>query len=72
MSLIKIFSGNTYTSENTDLAILVIKVRYRGEEYIKFKGKLFNKYNGIEYEHRNYKVYYNNITHWKRLDNERF
>ena len=64
---IDILSGNTYTADNTDLAIFIEKVRYRGDEYIKVKGKVFNKYNGIVYERKNLKLYYRLIGHWTAL-----
>ena len=34
------------------------------------KAKIANRYNGIVYEQKITKIYFKNISHWKRLDNE--
>ncbi len=61
-------SGASYYTENSDLVITIIKVRYRADDYFKAKAKISNRYNGIIYQNKNYKIYYKNISHWKILD----
>lgn len=58
-----------YSTENSDLAVEVLKVRRISEEkdYVKFIGILYNKKNGIIYESKNYKVKLSNIQHWKKI-----
>ena len=57
----------TYTTDNSDLAVEVIKVSYQTSEYARIKINLYNKYNGIVYETRsNYKVIKKRIAHWKK------
>ena len=56
-----------YTSDNSDLAIKIINIRYRGSDYVKFKGCLYNKKNYIVYEIKNYKLPLSRISHWKEL-----
>lgn len=47
-----------YTNDSTDLALIVLSVKYHSPSgYKKVKGLLFNKKNGIVYENRkNYKL----------------
>lgn len=57
----------TYTTDNSDLKVEVIKVSYQTPEYARIKINLYNKYNGIVYETRkNYKVLKKNISHWRK------
>jgi len=57
----------TYVSDNSDLKVEIIKVRYQNDEYIKVKAALTNKHNGIFYEMKNYKIYRKDIQHWKKV-----
>ena len=53
----KLIKGCTYTCDTSDLAIKVLNhVYYSGKGYVKFKGLLYNKRNGIVYETKNYKL----------------
>lgn len=55
-----------FITDNSDLVIDVIKSSYWNKKYIKMKINLYNK-NGTLYESRkNYKVYWENISHWRR------
>jgi len=58
-----------YTTNNSDLAIEVVKIRRINEEkdYVKFVGILYNKKNGTVYEGKNYKVKLSMIQHWIRI-----
>lgn len=62
-------SKTRYSTENSDLAVEVLKVRRISEEkdYVKFIGILCNKKNGIIYESKNYKVKLSSIQHWKKI-----
>ena len=64
-SINRLRKNTTYVTDNCDLAVDVIKVSYYNDTYIKFKGLLYNKKNGIPYETKNYKVYYDMISHWR-------
>lgn len=62
-----IISEKKYTNNISDLAMDVIKVRYVGDDYIKFKGILFNKKNNIVYETNNYKIPRERLKDWFQL-----
>lgn len=62
----KITKGRYYT-DNSDLFVEILKIYYSNDEYFKAKIVLSNKKNGIVYETKCYKIFYENITHWKRL-----
>lgn len=58
----------TYTTDNSDLAITVYSVYKVRPDYTTLKGKIFNKRNGIVYEVRTYrKVPTKNLKFWKVL-----
>lgn len=53
------------THDYTDIGFIGVKVRYKDERYVKFKGTLVNKNNGLVYETKNYKM---DLDKWKRLE----
>lgn len=57
-----------YTTNTSDLVIIVFNVAYQNDRYAKAKIRLVNKHNGIEYDMRPryHKIYKHRITHWKR------
>ena len=56
-----------WTTDNSDLYIVIHKVFYVGKEYIKCKMSLINKRNGIVYDrNKGHKFHFKNIKHWKR------
>ena len=56
-----------WTVDNSDLNVIIHKIYYENQTYIKCKLTLINKHNGIEYErHKNYKIYTKNVDHWLR------
>lgn len=58
----------TWTADNSDLNVEILKVSYQKDTYARIKINLYNKHNGIVYETRaNYKVWKKNITHWKKV-----
>jgi len=62
-------TGAAYSTETSDLAIKILKVQYRSDNYTKVKAMLYNRINGIVYEHRsNYKLIHHRIRHWKILN----
>ena len=50
-------SGRYYARNNCSLVLHAQKKYFQNKEYIKIKGSLINKYNGIVYETKNYKLY---------------
>ena len=52
----KILQRYTYTNDMTHLALKVIRIQFIHPKYTKIKGILFNKYNGIVYETKNYSI----------------
>jgi hypothetical protein len=66
MTIPTITKGNWVTS-NSSLKMNILKIQYSNTEYVKFKGTLTNKTNGIVYETANYKLYYKNISHWEKV-----
>ena len=63
-----VVSGAYYTIDNSSLYVKV-DVKYRGSEYLKGKVTLYYRYGtskGIPLETKNYKLYYENISHWQR------
>ena len=61
-------SGRTYTTDNSDLKILVHKVFHVSERThtVKLKATLVNKINEIVYERqKNMTLELKNIQHWK-------
>jgi len=63
---------HTYTNNISDLAVYVIKILHRGDDYIKAKLKVFNKHNGIVYDScRRYNLFYKNIDNWCGLEQVR-
>lgn len=55
----------TYGSDNSDLEMIIIKVRYQSDVYVKVKAILVNKNNGIVYDRKNYNLIKEQIKHWK-------
>ena len=53
------------THDKTDLALINVKVVYKGDKYVKFKATLIHKKYGHVYETKNYKM---NIGEWDRLE----
>ena len=61
-----IIKGTTYTSDNSNIAVEILKIQYKSKDYTKVKAKIFNKDNGIVYESRtSYKLIHSQIQHWK-------
>ena len=61
------FNKGEYTAPNCSLKMTVIKIQYSNLEYVKFKGILSNKMNGIIHETKNYKLYWEKISHWEKV-----
>lgn len=58
-----------YVTDNSDLKIIIHKVRYQNDKYFKARYSLVNKHNGIIYDNYiTHKFYFKNITHWKRVN----
>lgn len=60
--------GAYYETDNSDLLMYIIKIRYKNDDYVKVKMTISNKINGIEYQTKTFKLYWKNIIHWKRVD----
>lgn len=58
----------TYTTGASDLAITIVKIHHIGKTYVKVWALLYNKYNHIIYETKNYKLIKKNISHWRLLN----
>lgn len=54
----------TYTNDVSSLNFKVLAIHHESDEYYKVKGLLLNKFNGIVYEKKNYKLYKNRILNW--------
>jgi len=61
----KLEKGRSYSADNTDLKIKIMQIYSDNEERIIFRGLLVNKYNGIIYENRKYRIEKSKIGHWK-------
>lgn len=46
----------TWTSDATDLELIIVKVHHQSPERTKVAGILRNKKNGLVYEHKNYSL----------------
>ena len=57
--------GQKYYTENSDLLVHVLNVAYSGGGYIKTRLRISNRYNGIVYEDKYYKLILSKINHWK-------
>ena len=59
--------GRTYTNDVTDLKLYVIKKSYEDAKRVKIRGTLFNRYNGISYETKNYTIWKDKLkeSNWK-------
>ena len=55
-----------YYTFNSDLAIEIMSIYYTCEAYFKCKARIYNRFNNIVYEEKGYKIYYDNISHWKK------
>ena len=63
----KITEGR-YTTENSELLLVVNRVKYECHSYIKVDISLYNRNNGIFYSRtKNHKLYKNNINHWIKI-----
>lgn len=65
--VVEIKKGCSYTSQNSHLVMKVLNVYHVGESYVKIKGILSNKKNGIIYETKTYKLMKDQIRHWVPL-----
>ena len=61
-----ILTVGSYVITNGSLRIVVIKVQYQNDEYVKVKAHITSKTGGWIYETKNYKLLKKNISHWKR------
>ena len=61
-------TAGDYITNNSDLMVTILKVRFRHPDYTKVRAILSNRYNGIEYETKNYKIYNNWTSHWKKIN----
>lgn len=62
----KLKKGLKYHVENSSLLIHVLNIAYSGgNNYIKARLRLTNKFNGIFYEEKYFKLNLENIAHWK-------
>jgi hypothetical protein len=57
--------GSRYYVDGSDLLIKVLNIAYSGGGYIKARLWITNRYNGILYEDRYYKLDIGKISHWK-------
>jgi hypothetical protein len=65
--MMKLTKGKYYTNNYSDLMIYISQIYFQNDEYIKIKGLLFNKNNGILYENKSYKLYWDNIKNWEEI-----
>ena len=63
--MISLTKGN-YTIPNGSLIVVVHKIQYQNDEYVKFKGSLVHRTGGWVYETKNYKLLKKNISHWQK------
>lgn len=61
-------SKGLYEAYPSSLLIEVVAVKYRGPNYFKANIRLIERLSGRVVEQKNYKLYYENITHWRKLD----
>lgn len=59
-----LYKGRNYSQQNSGLKITILKIQHVSEKYVKFKGILSNKTNGIVYETKNYKLTYEQMQNW--------
>jgi hypothetical protein len=59
-----IYNRKSYVIINGSLKMEIIKIQFQNDKYIKFKGKLTNRFYGYLYEIKNYKLLKKDITHW--------
>jgi len=57
----------TYIVDHGTLQMYIIKIFHENDTIIKFRGILSNKYNGLVYENKNYKLPKERISHWKQV-----
>ena len=63
---VKLKRNQKYFVENSDLFIIILNVAYIGDGHnMKIKLRLQNKYNGIIYEEKYYRLSKAAIAHWK-------
>lgn len=56
-----------YFASCSDLRIVIHRIYYSNDEYMKCKIQLFNRYNGIDYGTTKEKIYFKNIGHWTQF-----
>ena len=62
----KLLSGKEYTIDISDLKVIVHKVYYQNDIYVKAKCSLVNKKNGIVYDlQKTFKLLKKRIKHWE-------
>lgn len=54
-----------YTQHNSSLVVHVHKIRYQDQYKAKVRATLYNKFNCIVYEHKNYTLIKSQIKGWK-------
>jgi hypothetical protein len=59
-----IYNRKSYVIINGSLKMEIIKIQFQNDRYVKFKGKLTNRFYGYLYEIANYKLLKKDITHW--------
>ena len=59
-----VLKGCRYYTDNSDLEIVVLNIPYSNLEYAKMKIAIYYK-NMLVERPSHYKIYWNNITHWK-------
>jgi hypothetical protein len=57
-----------YTAKNASILIKVIKVYYRGPDYMKAKCELYSKYGKELIQKKTFKLYYKRIKHWEKYE----
>lgn len=63
----KIKANKRYTSGSGHLIMHVLKAQHVGEGYIRAKLKLVNKHGDLFEEPKVYKLYLENIKHWREV-----
>lgn len=58
----------SYTNSLSDLKFVVHNIYYVGETYIKCKGSLVNKRNGIVYETKSFRLDKKLIQDWREIE----
>jgi hypothetical protein len=59
-------TSGSYVIPNGSLRIVVLKVQYQNDKYVKFKGSILSRTGGWTYETKNYKLFKKNISHWQK------